>query len=100
MVGIPSVARALLGSPRYSTSVVTTATSNQFQKVVKTATQGELFCDQILSCIDTEATEEELGALMLSCYAPPTATDMNTAHALPMTLAPTTTVVPSRFAKN
>ena len=70
------------------------------------ATPGELFSDEILSCLDQEDSENELDLLMLaasqqyeSWNAPPTATTDNSARASTTRPAPTTTAaVPSRFA--
>ena len=110
-VSIPSAATELLGSPRHSTTRSYCGDAFNRFRCIQTvcedmATPGELFSDEILSCLDQEDSEKELDLLMLaasqqykSANAPPTTTDNNSVRA--STTRPTTTttaVVPSHFA--
>ena len=82
-VGVPSAARALLGSPRHSTTRSYRGdSSNRFRSICEDmATPGELFSDEILFCLDQEDSEKEpvLAASQQyeSLNAPPTTTTEN-----------------------
>ena len=110
--GLPSAATELLGSPRHSTTRSYCGDASNRFRCIQTAcedmaTPGELFSDEILSCLDQEDSEKELDLLMLAASQqyksvnapPPTTTDNNSVRA--STTRPTTTttaVVPSHFA--
>ena len=59
-------------------------TSNRFRSIQTVCEDGELFSDEILSCLDQEDSEKELNLLMLAAsqqYESTTTTDNNSAHA-------------------